>query len=83
MCFGNLSPMASRTSTSVLPTRSWAAREPAEVGHSLKIPDDDAWFHAVPEIAFLISSDIMASRISPLIVSRSRSVIASRSIRDQ
>src|SRR5262249_31621775 len=21
-------------------------REPAEVGHSLQVPDDDAWFHA-------------------------------------
>src|SRR5262249_24285234 len=28
MCFGNLSPIASRTSTSDLPTRSLAAREP-------------------------------------------------------
>jgi hypothetical protein len=46
MCFGNLSPIASRTSTSVLPTRSWAAANPAEVGHSLQVPDDDGWFHA-------------------------------------
>jgi hypothetical protein len=32
MCFGNLSPMASRTSSSVLPTRSLAAANPRRSG---------------------------------------------------
>src|SRR5215831_9913366 len=32
MCFGNLSPIASRTSTSDLPTRSLAAANPARSG---------------------------------------------------
>jgi hypothetical protein len=32
MCFGNLSPIASRTSTSDLPTRSLAAANPPRSG---------------------------------------------------
>jgi hypothetical protein len=32
MCFGNLSPIASRTSTSDFPMRSWAAANPPRSG---------------------------------------------------
>jgi YD repeat-containing protein len=45
MCFGNLSPIASRTSTS--DDKIVGGCEPAEVGYSLKVPNDDGWFHAM------------------------------------
>src|SRR5215510_12560981 len=41
MCFGNLSPMASRISLYVFPTRPLAAANPPQIRDGLQIPDND------------------------------------------
>ena len=46
MCLGNLSPIASRTSTSDLRTRSWAAANPARSGNVSKSQTMALGFHA-------------------------------------
>jgi hypothetical protein len=46
MCFGNLSPIASRTSASDFADLIVGGREPAEVRHGLEVPNDDGRFHA-------------------------------------
>ena len=46
MCFGNLLPMDLANVRIGLADKIVGGREPGEVGHSLQVPDDDAWFHA-------------------------------------
>ena len=54
MCFGNLSPIASRTFG--LAYKITCSSEPAEVGHSLQVPDNDARLHAC-RYPFTITND--------------------------
>ena|SRR5262249_42592337 len=62
MCLGNFSPIASRTSTSDLPTRSLAAANPPRSGTVSKVPHDDAWFHVRPTSTGKKSDEDAASR---------------------